>query len=147
MIKLTKLIGIIERCSLQYRTDQFKEFGLCGAHHKYIFYVCRRPGMSQDQLAKDIHLNKSNVARSIKALEDGGFVEVRLDEADRRINRIYPTEKAYDILPFIRNKIKTWNEILLTGLTDEQKEELDKMLHIISENAIAGIEEENENDI
>lgn len=145
MIKLTKLIGIIERCSLQYRNAEFKEIGLCGAHHKYIFYLCRKPGLSQEQLAKDIYVNKSNVARSIKMLEEGGFVYVKVDEDDKRVNRVYPTDKAYEVLPLIKEKIASWNETLLSGLTEEEVESLGKMLYSVAKNAVEQIEEDKWN--
>lgn len=133
--KISRWISITERCSLQYRSKAFEDIKLCGNHHMYIFVLCRKPGISQEELVKSIHVNKSNVARSLKILEEDGFIYKEISSSDKRSNLIYPTPKAYDVLPFIREKISSWNEILSFSLTDVEKETLDNLLKKVAINA------------
>ena len=70
MDSLMKYISRIHRCSGRFRGDKIE--GLNGRQHTYIFHVCKRPGISQDQLARHICVNKSNITRQLGALEPAG---------------------------------------------------------------------------
>ncbi len=63
MDSLMKYISRIHRCSGRFRGDKIE--GLNGRQHTYIFHVCKRPGISQDQLARHICVNKSNITRQL----------------------------------------------------------------------------------
>ena len=101
MPQIMKDITEITRVSVQYRTDAFAPLGLKACHGSYLQEICGRPGISQEQLAESICINKSNVARQAAALEEGGFIERRPCEHDKRIMRLFPTEKTLQLLPTI----------------------------------------------
>ena len=58
-------INRISRCFTLYRNNQLEQEGLNGYQHLYILWVCRRPGISQEQLVKEIYVHKSSVARQL----------------------------------------------------------------------------------
>ena len=64
----------IARCGAQYKADRLVPLGLKGCHASYLTEICANPGISQDQLAKRICINKSNVARQAVTLEEEGFL-------------------------------------------------------------------------
>ena len=64
----------IARCGAQYKADRLSPMGLKGCHASYLTEICAHPGISQDQLAKRICINKSNVARQAATLEEEGFL-------------------------------------------------------------------------
>ena len=70
-------INVISRCGALYRTEKLKEVQLGAPHHSYIINVCNYPGTSQEQLAKHICVDKSNVARQLTLLEQNGYVRWR----------------------------------------------------------------------
>ena len=98
MPQIMKDITEITRVSVQYRTDAFAPLGLKACHGSYLQEICGRPGISQEQLAESICINKSNVARQAAILEEGGFIERKPCDTDRRIMRLYPTEKTLQLL-------------------------------------------------
>ena len=102
----------------------------------YIFYLCRHPGVSQEQLSKLLHVNKSNVTRSLRCLEENGFIYRCVNEKDKRNYCIYPTEKAKEVLPFLIDKINNWNEIISSGLTEEESDVLFDLLKKVAVNAV-----------
>ena len=65
-----KNINQIARCAEQYRTDRLAQLGLTGCQYSNILHVCREPGISQECLARQICIHKSNVARQLAQLED-----------------------------------------------------------------------------
>lgn len=135
MKKISRFINVIARCASQYRSVEFEEIGLNGSNHMYIFYLCRHPGVSQEHLSKLLHVNKSNVTRSLRCLEEDGFIYRCVNEKDKRNYCIYPTEKAKGILPFLVEKIDKWNEIISNGLTEEESEVLYELLKKVAVNA------------
>ena len=51
------------------RNDALADTGLKGSQYAYILTLCRRPGISQEQLSRHIYINKSNVTRHLAQLE------------------------------------------------------------------------------
>ena len=141
MVKITRWISLIERCSSEYRNLEFKELGLGPTHHLYILYLCKNPGVSQDVITKVLHLNKSNVTRNLQALQDNEFIEKKVDETDKRSHLIFPTDKAFMIQPKILEKMHKWNDIILDGLSEEDKELLHLWLKKITDNACKYIDD------
>lgn len=132
----------ITRCGVQYRTDKFAPMGLKACHGSYLTEICARPGISQEQLAQSICINKSNVARQAAALEEGGFIERRACGKDKRVMRLYPTEKALALLPQIEKIMACWQSYLLQDLTDEEQRLLESMLQRMKLRASAYMEED-----
>lgn len=121
MPSISRYIMMISRCSNQFRSERLRDTGLCGQHCAYILRVCREPGTTQDAIAREICVNKSNVTRQLAALEQNGFVERRPCEADSRAMEVYPTEKALAVLPEVRAVLREWNESITADFTEEEK--------------------------
>ena len=64
-------------------------------------------GLSQEELARYICTNKSTVTRHVTQLEENGYVERRPSESDRRVMRVYPTERMQALLPAVRRITET----------------------------------------
>lgn len=118
----------IVRCGMQYRNEQLAPFGLKSSHASYLLEICRSPGISQDTLAKRICFNKSNIARQIAVLEEGGFVRRKPGAEDKRVMELYPTEKTLELMPQIRQVLRSWRSYLMEGLSEEEIAVLDKAL-------------------
>ena len=122
MPSLMRYINIVSRCATIWRTDKLEGTELGDQHYSYILVVCRRPGISQDAISRRLFINKSNVTRSLAYLEEHGFVTRERDSEDRRQTLVYPTEKAFDILPQVREIIRGWNSYITEGFTEEEME-------------------------
>ena len=120
MNSITKSMSDIIRCQMRHRADYMEQFGLKGCHANYILALCEEPGISQEQLAKRIYANKSNIARQIAVLEENGYVYRENDAADKRTLHVYPTERALGLLPLIREKQDEWDNFVTKDLTEEE---------------------------
>ena len=138
---IMKTMNEIVRCGKQYRNERLAEFGLKSSHASYLLEICRSPGISQDVLAKRICFNKSNIARQIVVLEEGGFVERRSSQEDKRVMELYPTEKTLELLPELRKVLGSWSRYLTQDLSEEEIELLAKMLDSMRERAAQWMEE------
>ena len=138
---ISRKMNIISRCSGLYRTAELSDTELIAGHMPFLFAVCRTPGLSQDQLARRLCFNKSTVTRRLAFLEEHGFITREADENDKRVLRVYPTEKTEEILPRLRDVSQTWNEKVTVDVSAEELEVFEHVLDKIALRAkeLAGI--------
>ena len=72
MDAITRSMGNLIRCMNRYRAEHLAPLALKPCHAGYLLEICACPGISQEQLSRRIYANKSNVARQLAALEEGG---------------------------------------------------------------------------
>lgn len=135
-----KTINQIARCAEQYRTDRLAALGLTGCQHSYILNICREPGISQEKLAKQICINKSNVARQLVQLEENGFVWREHKLNDKRTVAVYPTKKAQEVYPQVQKALGEWSQYITSGLKEEEKDILFAMLENMKSKAVDYLE-------
>jgi DNA-binding MarR family transcriptional regulator len=124
------------------RSQALSELGIGGGQVPYLFRICRLPGITQEELSRGLYVNKSTAARVITHLEKAGFVDRRPSAEDRRCLQLFPTEKALEVLPNLRDVVSGWNNYLLDEFTEEEKEALVSMLARVSKRAQAYIQRE-----
>lgn len=134
----------ISRCAAAYRQEELAPLGLKAVHASYLATLCRDPGLTQEQLAKRLFVNKSNAARQVAILEETGFVTRSPAPEDKRAMLVFPTEKAYEALPKIRQTFRDWEALAVQDLTQEQRELLTEMLAKMRLRAAQWMEEHRE---
>lgn len=135
MSSFTKNITTIARCANQFRADRLEGTGLRGGQHSLITNLCRQPGISQEQLSKLTYINKSNVARQLAQLEEAGFVTREYSATDKRVIRVYPTEKAQALFSQIIDIHQAWREYLTESFSEEEIELFSALLDRVAERA------------
>ena len=118
----------IARCAAIYRQEELMPLGLKSCHSSYIAAICACPGITQDQLARRIFINKSNVARQLAILEEDGYVERRPSPEDKRAIQVFPTQKARDAMPEIIRIFRCWEAFVAQDLSEEERQCLASML-------------------
>jgi MarR family transcriptional regulator for hemolysin len=84
--------------------------GLTRAQCKVLGYLARNEGINQAGLADLLEIKPMTLVRQIDRMEEDGWIERRLDPADRRARRLVLTEKARLILARIldlSNEVRT----------------------------------------
>ena len=75
------------------------------------------------------------MARQLGALEEKGFITRTPDPDDKRSLLVYPTQKALDALPFIREVHAKWNALILSGFSPQEQKDIEKYVKRLAENA------------
>lgn len=141
MSQIIKDITEISRCGAQYRLDHLSPMGLKACHASYLTEICAEPGISQDQLARRICINKSNVTRQATVLEEEGFITRRCSPVDKRVTELYPTRKALELLPQISGILTQWESCITAELSEEEIAQLSSLLSRLKERATKYMEE------
>ena len=80
------------------------------------------------QLKVILGVSKGLVSRSVEALAEKGLVDCRQDERDRRIQRIYLTERAQPLVVRMKSEIEKINEAFLDGISQEEIDQMEETM-------------------
>ncbi len=120
MIPINKTISIIERSNILYRNEVFKEYGLKGYQANYLLEINRHPGISQEELTKTMHIDKSNVARGLMHLSEMGYITRVQDSNDLRLLLLFPTDKGSELTKIISSIFKNQRNHLLQDFDENE---------------------------
>lgn len=123
-----RLISILHRQAQIYHNNALRALEISSAEYPFLMYLYRKDGASQDEMSCFLVIDKAATARSIKALEEKGFIERRKDSHDKRFNYVFLTEKAKSVEEEVRNTVWNWSRLLTEGMTEEEVEDLIRTL-------------------
>lgn len=125
----------IARCGALYRGQKLEPLGLTARQGASLAAICTHPGITQDQLARRVVLNKSNITRQLAILEEKGYVNRISSPTDRRAIQLYPTDAAMALLPQIQGVYRDWSSLLLQDMSEEEKLLMEKLLKQLKDKA------------
>lgn len=140
MPKIMKTLNNISRCQAIYRKELIKVDGLSACHFAFVLLISRKEGLSQEEIAKEICLNKSTVTRTLSYLEEKGYIVRKANSNDKRQILVFPTQKMAEIAPVVRNVSKDWNSLLTQEISEEELQIFYSVLNKMENRARAIIE-------
>ncbi len=108
--------------------ETLRKNGISAGLMYFILYVCKHPGCTPAQLARDLALDRAYVLRTINKLVDNGFCERVSHPTDGRATILYPTQKGEEIFEMSRDLLHRWDLCVLEGMTETEKEQLFTLL-------------------
>src|SRR5271165_3799661 len=66
-------------------------YGFGRAHHRVLYFVTRRPGLTIAELLEILRITKQSLNRVLRELVDKNFIEIRAGALDRRRRQLYAT--------------------------------------------------------
>ena len=120
MAKFMKMLNNISRSQAIYRHSKISADDLQSGHYAFALAICREPGRSQEELARELCINKSTVTRNLNYLEDHGYIKRCAVADDRRQLSVYPTEKMLSAIPEIRAASIEWMTLLSEGIPEDE---------------------------
>lgn len=146
MPSFMKHLQDIWRCSILYKEEKLNHLEISPYQISYLINISKYPGISQEQLSKNIYVHKSNVARQLSSLEEKGFIYRENSHIDKRVLLVYPTDKTLKILPKIKKINQEWNELLLKDLDEKEKKLIIEFSETLSNKAKKIIENIHQKD-
>jgi MarR family transcriptional regulator, transcriptional regulator for hemolysin len=116
--------------------DFMKPLGVTRSQWWVLAFLSRHDGMIQSDLADMLELGKAALGGLVDRLELSGLVERRLDDIDRRVKRVYLTSKGTHIVKEMSVKGDEMSEVILQGLSLEQRKALTNMLQSVKTNLL-----------
>ncbi len=144
MSKFMKMLNNISRSQAIYRHSKISATDMQSGHYAFALAICREPGRSQEELARELCINKSTVARNLNYLEEKGYICRDPLPNDKRQFSVYPTEKMLSVLPEIKKASIEWMTLLSEGIPKEELDIFDSVLERMQEKARTIIEKQEE---
>jgi len=134
MKEVLREIGMIARALDSISNIEFKQYDLTKGQYLYLVRICEHPGIIQEKLAEMIKVDRTTAARSIQKLEDNGFIEKKDDPHNRKIKKLFPTEKGKSVYPALKREHDYSDRVALTGFSESEAETLYSLLHRVRTN-------------
>lgn len=134
MREILREIGMIARALDSISNIEFKKYDLTKGQYLYLVRICENPGIIQEKLAEMIKVDRTTAARAIKKLEMNGFIEKKDDEHNKKIKRLFPTEKGKHVYPFIKRENDYSNMVALEGFSESEIETIFTLIQRVRKN-------------
>lgn len=134
MKEILREIGMIARALDSVSNIEFKEFDLTKGQYLYLVRICESPGIIQEKLAEMIKVDRTTAARAIKKLEINGFIEKKEDKHNKKIKKLFPTEKGKNVYPLIKRENDYSNIVALEGFSETEVETIFNLLYRVRKN-------------
>lgn len=144
MAKFMKMLNNISRSQAVFRAGRVCTEDLPAGHYAFVLAICREPGRSQEELARELCLNKSTVARSLTYLEEHGYVRREMIPGDKRRLAVHPTEKMLVLHPRVKAASAEWMALLSEGIPREELIVFNSVLERMQARARALVEGQEE---
>lgn len=132
-----KSISILYRKSHIWLNNSCAKYDLTAAQAMIILIVCDFEVLTQDDITKRLSLDKSVIAKTVTKLQETGFLVRTTNAKDKRTYDICPTEKAWNVYPFIKEQIDACFQQMTQHMTETQREEFKQLLLLAAEATIA----------
>lgn len=134
MNEILREIGMIARALDSISNIEFKEIDLTKGQYLYLVRICENPGIIQEQLIELIKVDRSTAARAIQKMEQSGFIQKKDDPRNKKIKRLFPTEKGKTAYPFIIRENEYSNQVALDGFSEAEAALASNLLERIRKN-------------
>lgn len=131
-----KYISLLHRQANIFLNKEFSKFEIGSGQYMFMIHLYKNDGISQEKLSDLANVDKGTTAKAIKKLEILGFINRYKDSYDKRINRIYLTEKALNIKNDFFKVLTDWEVLLTKDLNDEEIAQGLNILNKLSQNVL-----------
>lgn len=135
-IKLGYLIHDVSRMRRTVFDQLMKPLGITRAQWWVLAHLSRHDGMAQTQLADMLDVGKASLGSLLDRLEATGFIERRPDATDRRMKRVFLSRSSMQLLEKLVKIESDFNEQILASLSDNDRNELIRMLSSIKDSLL-----------
>ena len=101
----------------------------------YLSQLYNRDGLTQEEMAAVITVDKAATTRTIQGMEKKGLVRREAHEENYRAKRVYLTDKAKNAEPRIRELQKKWVDFITQDMTQKEAEVFAAQLKKMSQRA------------
>jgi DNA-binding MarR family transcriptional regulator len=134
-LTLFDLIGSLARRRYQTAERYFSALGLNHTEARLLTLLQHHDGeATQEALSNLVFVDRSNVGRALKSLQESGLVERRKDEADKRANFVRLTAKGRRVVVKIAELKMTIARSFFGDLTEDEAGKVVKLLGKVVDN-------------
>ncbi|HEX2925555.1 MAG TPA: MarR family transcriptional regulator [Ruminiclostridium sp.] len=128
-------ISILYRYRQSYINRKLESYNIGSGQHIVLMYLQNNGGVRQEEMSEYLKIDKGSIAKSVKKLEEEGYVKRLVDAEDKRAYKVYLTQKAQEVMPAVLEAIKSWEDAMVSELSNEEVEVIDDKLKKMAQKA------------
>lgn len=131
------LTGTIQEISLMIArifNRRLKDVGLIHSQWRVLILLESNDGLTQTELADGLAMTQPSLGRLIDRLEEDGWVERRHDPKDRRVKRVFLTQKVTPFIDPLVALVDEIGDIATRGLNQTERNTLGALLEAVHKN-------------
>ncbi|GAA0730475.1 MarR family transcriptional regulator [Clostridium malenominatum] len=132
--KILREIGTLSRSIHSICDIKFKELKLQKGQFIYLTRICENPGINFIDLTILLKIDKTSTTKAIQKLETQGYIERKKDLNDKRVIRLYPTEKGLESYDDIINEENKNIAICYKDFSEDEKNIVTELIMKMSNN-------------
>lgn len=111
---------VLKNCCLEHG----KSYTVTPPQWGVLILLNQQDGMTKSAISQRRAIDMATVTGIIKRLEQSGLVERWHDLADRRQVKVYLTDEGRDIMRYLPDAAREFNQILMRGFSEEEQRDL-----------------------
>ncbi|MBQ9038300.1 MAG: MarR family winged helix-turn-helix transcriptional regulator [Bilifractor sp.] len=125
-------ISVLMRQLNLFFSHELSEVEITASELMYLSQLYTRDGLTQDEMATKISVDKAATTRTIQGMEKKGLIVRDSNEKDHRSKCVYLTDKAKQMEEHIREIQKKWSDYIMQDMTVSEAELFAKQLKQMS---------------
>ncbi|MDY6361458.1 MULTISPECIES: MarR family winged helix-turn-helix transcriptional regulator [Bacillota] len=122
MLKAGTYISVLMRQLNLFFGHELSDVEITASELMYLSQLYNRDGLTQEEMAAVITVDKAATTRTIQGMEKKGLVRREAHEENYRAKRVYLTDKAKNAEPRIRELQKKWVDFITQDMTQKEAE-------------------------
>ena len=132
---IMKNSSALYRLGQMYFNERLAPYNLGAGQQFFLSRIAQMPGISMAELAQIGTFDNGTVTRAVRRLTDEGYIRVETDESDRRVKRLYLTEKGEPLIEPLSQMRAEWFEAVTRGFSEAEKAQTGALLGRLADNA------------
>ncbi len=128
-------ISVLYRYRQRYLGRELEPVGIGPGQVQLLSELRHHGGLSQDELAAHLSLDKATTTRALQKLEEMGLVQRTVDPSNRRVKRVELSDRGHELWPEVRRVRHAWTEAIIADLSPEERATALELLRRMAENA------------
>jgi DNA-binding MarR family transcriptional regulator len=132
---IARMIWSVNKRGQMYFASRLAASGLGAGQYPPLSLLYAKEGLSQEEMASYLGVDKAAIAKAVRKLLEEGYVERRGDGKDARLRRAWLTPKAKRARARILAIEEDWQAGLLAGFSEEETRALEALLARLEANS------------
>ena len=112
--------SILHRRSQLFIVMACERLQLTYSEYVLLIRLYEKEGLSQEKLSNLLFWDKAVVTRTMNLLEKKGLIYREQDKEDRRVKRVYPTERAMEEKDYLLGVLRSWIQYLSKDFGEDE---------------------------
>ena len=116
-------LSVLYRNTMKFFDKALARYEIGSGQLMFLFFINENEGITMQEVSRIGEVDKGTTTKSIQKLIEQGYVQVRTDENDRRVKRLFTTQRSAEIMNELYDLRNEYRSLMARGVEMESFEE------------------------